>query len=185
MFGRIKFFIESLKKIRQVGTITPSGSALSKKAASFLDTQHKTLIVELGAGNGPITRKILERISEDSCLIAIELDSKFCDQLRTIQDDRLIVVNDSIENIAEILKAHNKQKIDYVVSAIPFILFDRSKAKIMIQTVQKHMKNQSKWLQIHYSKSIIDLYKSLFKEVHTHRIFKNIPPAYVFECLHQ
>ncbi len=181
MLSKLKFFVKSILHFSQVGTITQSGKKLSYKAASLLPYNKSITVVELGSGDGAITRAILHRISSDSNLIAIELNKEFCKALQNINDPRLIIENASVEEIDQILERHLIKQIDHVVSAIPFVIFSREKAKKIIYGVKRHIKSKGKWLQIHYATTILGLYKEIFGNVKKHRVFQNIPPAYVFE----
>ncbi len=180
--SRIKFFFEGLKHFKEIGTVTRSGTAMCKKAASFIPADDKVIIVELGAGDGVITKHILRRISSDSTLIAIELNEKLYKELLDIQDDRLIPVHGSAEELEAILSEHHIQNIDHIVCAIPFIVFPREKAKAMLQTFKRLMKPGGFFMQIHYAKNLTSLYESVFGNLKTHFILANFPPAYVFVC---
>lgn len=180
--SRIKFFFEGLRHFKEVGTVTRSGTAMCKKAASFIPADDKVLVVELGAGDGVITKHILHRISNDSTLIAIELNEKLHKELRDIKDNRLIPVHGSAEQLESILEEHNIEKIDHIICAIPFIVFPREKAKTMLHTFKRLMKSGGFFMQIHYAKNLTSLYESVFGNLKTHFILANFPPAYVFVC---
>ena len=89
--GTIKFFRESVKNLKTVGTITRSSKYLCKGMIKPVDFSKAKVLVELGAGDGVVTKHILENMRKDAKLLAFELNPKFCEQIREIQDERLII----------------------------------------------------------------------------------------------
>ncbi|MEM6967066.1 MAG: SAM-dependent methyltransferase, partial [Bacteroidota bacterium] len=94
-----------------------------------VDFDSADVIVELGAGDGVITEHILRHMKKDSVLLAFEVNKTFCDQMRKIEDDRLIVIEDSAEKLGEYLVKYDLEKADYIISAIPFVAFPDDLAK--------------------------------------------------------
>ena len=99
----IEFLREGLRNLKTVGTVTRSSKHLCKGMIKHVDFQHARLIVELGAGDGVITKHILRNMHPDARLMAFEVHPKFCESLRRIRDKRLIVVEDSAEKLDEYL----------------------------------------------------------------------------------
>ena len=58
----LSFLLEGLRNIGTTGTITRSGTALCRAAIDRIDFTTARTIVELGAGDGVITKHILERL---------------------------------------------------------------------------------------------------------------------------
>jgi len=175
----IPFIRESIRNLKTVGTITKSSPALCKGAARQVDyTQAKT-IVELGAGDGVITKHILKSMAPDAQLMVFEVNSLFTDQLRSIDDDRLIVIEDGAEHLEKYLEKHDFGKIDAVVSAIPFVLFSEEEARKIISLCRDNMKTGASYIQVHYSLVARKMYRELFGNVKTKFIPLNLPPAFV------
>src|SRR5258708_6626807 len=78
------------------------------------------VIVEYGPGVGSITTEILRRMRPDATLIAIETNPEFVRFLRSTEDERLHVVEDSAESVGQILRQHGHSKASYIISGIPF-----------------------------------------------------------------
>ena len=180
--SRIQFFLEGIKHFKEVGTVTRSGVAMSQKAASFIPTDEQVTVVELGAGDGVMTKHLLNRMSKDSTLISIELNEKLYRHLADIQDDRLVAVHASAEELETILEQRNIKEVDYMVSAIPFIVFPKAQAQEMLHTFKRLMKPGGLYMQVHYAKRLTSLYESVFGNLQTNFILANLPPAYVFVC---
>lgn len=66
--------------------------------------ENTKVIVELGAGTGIITEKILELMPKDAILLSFEINSFFSRHIKeSIQDERLKVINDDAMYIISIL----------------------------------------------------------------------------------
>ena len=99
--GRMEFLKEGLKNLKTIGTVTPSSKYLCAKMVGLSDLMGSKCIVELGAGDGVMTSHILRSMPADAMLFAFEINPKFCELMREIDDPRLIVVEDSAEDYAE------------------------------------------------------------------------------------
>lgn len=179
--SKMKFLIEGIKNFKEVGTVTRSGTAMCQKMVSYLDQDSKH-ILELGAGDGVITRHILEKMPADGKLISFEINPNLFKQLESIDDDRLIAVNDSAENLEEYLRKHDMQELDAILSAIPFLVLPQETADRILTLCKKSLKKGGPFTQVHYGKGLKDFYESVFGNIVIHFILMNVPPAYVFYC---
>ncbi len=182
MLQAFDFLKESLKNLKTVGSVARSSSFLCKAMIDPIDFSKNQVIVELGPGDGVITEYILERMTDDSTLIAIEVNETFCEKLKQINDKRFFVVNQSAEHLDEILKHHGYKECDAIVSAVPFVvlpddLTDKILAKCHLVLSQKGL-----FIQYHYSLFLKKMYNKIFSNIETDFIPINIPPAFVFIC---
>ena len=175
----ISFFKESLKNLRTVGTFTRSSQYLCKQMVKHVDFEHANVIVELGAGDGVITKHILKRMKKDSILLAFEVNGKFCEKLRNINDPRLIVVEDSAEKLGEYLNKQQADHIDFIVSAIPFVALPDELGLSIVQKCHHYLKKDGFFIQVHYSLIAKKLYENAFQNVDINFVPLNIPPAFV------
>ena len=174
--------LESLQNLRQVGTVTRSTPLICKRLAKGANADTGNVILELGAGDGVITKHILEMLPQQSKLLALEINPKFCDQLRKINDDRLVVIQDSAEKISSHLKAQDIDKVDGVVSTLPLVGMPRDLGRSIVNSCYSVMKSGSSYSQIHYSMNMRKIYKEVFDEVKIGWEVRNVPPAFVFIC---
>ncbi len=181
MMTRLKFFVEAIKNFRQVGTITRSGKAMSRKIGEYIASTDKN-ILEIGAGDGPLTRQILKQMHPEGRLLCFEINPNLAEDLRKIKDERLLVINDSAENLEKYMAEHDITSFDAIVSAIPFLTLPQKLAIEILSLCKKHLKEGKPFLQVHYAKTKIGLYKDIFGSVKPIRIYRNLPPAYVFVC---
>ncbi|MEM1215016.1 MAG: ribosomal RNA adenine dimethylase, partial [Bacteroidota bacterium] len=80
--NKIKFFTEGLRNMRTVGTVTPSSRFLCESMLKGIDFSKAKFLVELGAGDGVVTKHILKRMRPDARLLAFEVQPDFCELLR-------------------------------------------------------------------------------------------------------
>lgn len=175
----IDFFKEGIKNLKTVGTFTRTSKFVSKEMVSHIDFKNAKTIVELGAGDGAITKHILANMAPGSKLLAFEVNSAFCEMLREIKDDRLIVVEDSAEKIGEILKENNLEEADFILSAIPFVALPDELSYKIVEESKENLKTGGKYIQIHYSLLVKKMYKKIFGNVDVNFVTLNIPPAFV------
>src|SRR5688572_23589561 len=90
------------------------------------------VIVELGPGTGVFTTEILKRANADAKIFVIELNDNFYELLKTkIQDPRIILLNQSADQLDVILKTHGVTHVDAILSSLPLaVIPDQTKKKI-------------------------------------------------------
>ncbi len=176
---KIEFFKEGIKNLKTVGTLTRSSKYLCQGMIKHVDFDTAKVIVELGAGDGVITEHILKAMRPDAKLLSFEVNESFCDTLREINDDRLIVVEDSAENIQYHLEDEGESHIDYVVSAIPFVGLPDELGYDIITKCRDLLKPKGLFIQVHYSLLAKKLYNNVFGNVDINFVPLNIPPAFV------
>ena len=176
---RIEFLREGLRNIQTVGTLTRSSKHLCLGMIKHVNFSDAKLIVELGAGDGVITKHILRNMSPDAKLLAFEVNPKFCDVLRKINDDRLIVVEDSAEYLGKYVTEAGGSEVDYVISAIPFVTLPKEVGQKIVGICHDYLKKSGLYIQVHYSLIMKSLYSSIFGNVDVNFVPINVPPAFV------
>jgi phospholipid N-methyltransferase len=181
--GTIKFFKESVKNLKTVGTITRSSKYLCKGMIKPVDFSTSKVIIELGAGDGVVTEHILNEMAEDAILLSFELNHKFCEQIRKkIKDKRLILIEDDASKIPEYLEKHNLKDVNAIISAIPFTILPEEVTKQIVNTCKDVLKKDGIYVQIHYSLIPKKIYKNIFGNIDINFIPLNVPPAWVMVC---
>ncbi|MEL6987504.1 MAG: rRNA adenine N-6-methyltransferase family protein [Bacteroidota bacterium] len=173
--SRIDFFRESIKNLKTTGTVTRSSDYLCKKMIKHVDFDNAETIIEIGAGDGVITRHILNQMKSETSLIVFEVNPKFCEKLRGIDDKRLTIIEDSAENIEQYVD----HKVDYMISAIPFVMLPKKMTISILNVCKRVLANRGKFIQLHYSLILKSIYKRVFGNVKVNFVPINIPPAFV------
>ncbi len=175
--------IKLIKNIKTTGTITPSSKVLINDLLKPIDFSKAQCIVELGPGNGCVTKTLLERMTEDCQLISLELDGEFATRLKAIEDKRLHVYNACASSIRSILDELGISAVDHVVSSLPLALIDDDIVQDILSTVGSNLRDGGRFLQYQYSLANYSDVKPLFKDVKLHFTLRNMPPAFVYECV--
>jgi phospholipid N-methyltransferase len=179
--NKITFLRESLKNIKTVGTVTRSSKFLCKEMIEPVDFREADVIVELGAGDGVVTEHILNSMKPDAKLFSFEVSQAFCDLMREKfkEDKRVVVVEESAANIADVLNRHGIQQADYIISAIPFVSLPDELGLQIVTACKNILKPKGLYIQIHYSLLLKKMYKKVFGNVDVSFVPLNIPPAFV------
>lgn len=180
MKKQLNFLIEGVKNIKEVGALTRSGPILCKKMIAPVPSDQDVVVVELGAGDGVITKHLLKKVTANSTIISIELNPKFYAKLNEMKDDRLHTFNDNIDNLEEILVSLNIDKIDHLVSAVPFMIMDNDYVIDFLNKHKKYIKKKGSFTQVHYAYKR-RFYEKIFGNAKIHFVPANVPPAVVVE----
>ena len=175
----LAFIKESISNLKTVGTVTKSSRFLCKGIVKQIDFSNTQFVVELGAGDGVITKHILSAMPPDARLMVFEVNEKFCRQLNNINDPRLIVIQDGAEKLGEYLTQYQVEEVDAVISAIPFVIFTEERAHQIIDECRSFLKPNAPYVQVHYTLLARKMYRNIFGNVKTVFIPFNIPPAFV------
>ena len=178
----LSFLLEGLRNLGTTGTITRSGPALCKAAIARIDFATARTIVELGAGDGVITRHILDRLHPDGKVIAFEVSEDLCNDMRAIGDPRLVVAQDSAENIRPWLDRIGAEQADHIVSAIPFAALPEALGQRIVAAARNNLGAGGCYNQVHYSLKTKAYYERAFGQVDARRVYLNLPPAWVLYC---
>lgn len=177
--SNIAFFREGIKNIKTIGSIVRSSRFLCKGMVKHVDFENAKTIIELGAGDGVITKHILKNMREDAVLLSFEVNKIFCDRLRKINDPRLVVIEDSAENLSKYVKEQNVEHVEFIVSALPFVSLPDELGVSIVNECHKYLKLDGSFIQVHYSLLTKKLYEKVFGNVDINFVPMNIPPAFV------
>jgi len=181
--NRFKFFKEGIRNLKTVGTVTRSSRYLCDKVINHSKIHQANVIIELGAGDGVLTKRILERMPDDCKLIAFEINDKFIDILESIDDPRLIVAADSAENIRKYLDDNDLDQVDIVYSTLPFSVIPKEMANSIVNISKSVLAPEGEYLQIHYSLMEKKMYDNVFGNVEVFFQPINIPPAFILKSV--
>jgi phospholipid N-methyltransferase len=177
-----EFFSEFLKQGKNVGAVAPSSKFLVKKMIDPIDFTTVKCIVEFGPGTGIITHALLKKMPKNSILLAFEINKEFCDTLNQINDPRLKIISDSAEKLEEYLLQYNIEKVDYIVSSLPFAMIPNKIVNAILEVATKLVTDKGAFIQYQYSLNAYKRLKKIFKNVDLKFTAINIPPAFVFTC---
>jgi len=180
---RLYFLRESFRNLRSTGSVAPSSRFLCRAIVGKIDPEFTKTVVELGPGDGVITRFILERLNPDARLVIFEINEVFVEKIRaTFDDPRLTVIHDSAENMGVHFQKMGIETVQYFVSGIPFIMLPESLAESITAACIQYLTPKGKFIQFHYSPFMLGFYRRVFGKVEIEVVPLNIPPALVVSC---
>ncbi|MDX2227686.1 MAG: methyltransferase domain-containing protein [Verrucomicrobiae bacterium] len=123
-------FREFKGNFQNTGSVLPSSRFLARRMLDpFSKRRQAAHILEVGAGTGPITEQIVERLRPRDTLHIVELNAEFIRHLRErVNQDPVWRDRKAQIHIfhADILKFEHAHEYDYVVCSLPFYNFPPS-----------------------------------------------------------
>ncbi|MBM31576.1 MAG: SAM-dependent methyltransferase [Chloroflexi bacterium] len=186
----MKFFKISLNSLLATGTIAASSKKYSKLIADSAKLSHKKCVVELGPGDGVITKEIIKQISSKTTFFCLEINEKFVFETQKNCPNTTVYHASAIE-ITKYLKKHDQSKCDCVISGLPWALFEQKKQEEIIDEIYKSLENGGQFLTIAYITGIFfpsgirfkKLLQEKFGNVKTTKIiWSNFLPAFAYIC---
>lgn len=183
MLNRIKFFREAIKNLETLGTFTPSSRFLSKKMLRKIDFDKVEVLVELGPGNGAITKFILKKLPPKAKLICFEINDNFYHQLQKLNHPQLIVLKVSAENVELELQKLNFNKACHIISSLPLAIIPEDTSSQILEESFKVLSLNGTFTQYQYTLSYYKKLKQVFNEwISLDFELLNIPPAFIYQC---
>ena len=167
---------------RMLGSIVPSSRFLIKQVLEPIDWAQARVIVEYGPGVGSITAEILRRMRPDATLIAIETNPEFVRFLRSIEDERLHVVEASAESVVQILRQHGHAKASYIISGIPFSTISAPLRERILRKTHSVLEPHGLFLVYQFSTRVLPDLRRIFGSVRQQFEPLNVLPAHLFFC---
>ncbi|AOW22108.1 class I SAM-dependent methyltransferase [Urechidicola croceus] len=184
MQKKVAFFKEAVKSIKTSGTFIPSSRFLVKRMLKNVNFQTSEVIIEFGPGNGIITTEILKRLKPKAILICFEINQNFHDELERINNDQLVVLNASAEDIESELLKLGISKVDSIISSLPLAILPKELSQNIIINAHKVLKNEGIFVQYQYSIQFLKQFKTIFNKNKVDLDFEplNVPPAFLYVC---
>jgi len=172
------------RKPFMLGAIFPSSQFVVKNLVSQIDWERAKVIVEYGPGVGTITRALLERMHPDAVLVAIELNDEFAQFLaEDISDPRVHVIHGSAMEVREVLRELGLQRVDYIISGIPFSSMPRELRYQLAHRTHDVLGARGLFLVYQYTRAVVPCLKSYFSSVQENIQLRNFPPTRLFSCV--
>jgi phosphatidylethanolamine/phosphatidyl-N-methylethanolamine N-methyltransferase len=107
-----------VEKPISMGAVTPSGKALARAMARYVDPEAAGPVIELGPGTGAVTEALVARGIEQSRLVLVEFDPSFCRLLRRRYPKATVIQGDAYR-IQHLLAGLLREPAAAVVSGLP------------------------------------------------------------------
>lgn len=182
------FYVKSLVKSPvEIGQVTPSSRFLADAMVSNVDLKTAKLVVEFGPGTGSVTRSILEKCGPQTNFFTMETNANMISILRRRFPD-IRIVHDSAEFIGNYLKDYGVNEVDYIISSLPFALLEPDLGQRILENANKALRPGGVFVTYQYVharllNSVTRKLRRNFQTVESSVCFRNLPPAFVFQCL--
>jgi len=177
---RLAFLKGFLRQPGDVGSVIPSSRFLERKMVRMAGVAQADSVIELGPGTGGTTRAILSAMTESATLLAIELDPMFADQVRNIDDRRLIVHQGSAEHLAELIAAHRLRAPNAILSGIPFSTMPEAVGTRIIEAIRDVLAPGGCFVAYQFRSAVAERARPILGEPEVSPEFLNIPPMRVY-----
>jgi len=180
-----RFIRQWVENPRLIGAVSPSGPALAKAMASYVDLKKDGPIIELGPGTGPVTQALLARGIAPERLVLVEYEQGFCHLLAERYPGVQIVQGDAYSLKKTLQNKLSAQPIT-VVSSLPLLVRpERDRVELLHQAFEL-MGPDGLFIQFTYglTKSPMPMHAHSITGAYVGKgsapILLNIPPARVW-----
>jgi phosphatidylethanolamine/phosphatidyl-N-methylethanolamine N-methyltransferase len=183
------FFREFARDPVLLGAVAPSGVDLAKRMVDAADLRPGQVVVELGAGTGPMTAEILAR-RPDGPFVALEPNAA----LATILRERFPTVRIEerfAQDLRPLLTEMGHDRADRVVSSLPWAIWPETLQNDVFSAILDVLAPDGKMVTFGYvhaqplpaARRLRRALEARFEEVGTTPIaWRNMPPALVYVC---
>lgn len=168
-----------------IASLAPSSPWLSRATVRHIDWDNAKVLVELGAGTGPITKVLAERARPDCKVIVIERDHDFAEILRERYSKlpNFDVIEGDCRDLAKILADRGITQVDHIVSGLPVPSFPKDLQRDLMRVVKQVLAPEGMYHQITELPFLYwPLYRKFFREVRFQFEPRNFPPAGAYFC---
>jgi len=191
------FLYALVKNPKRIGAVIPSSSFLSSTIVKKIEKKDNPIkILEVGAGTGAFTEKIVQKMGDQDLLDVIELDSNLCDILR-----KKFGTHKNVKiHCLSILDFKTDNVYDFIISGLPFNAFGSDLVSSIVNKYKHLIKNNGIVSYFEYmltanirkffsmGKKRVDFVRSMkilenFRKkflIERNRVFLNVPPAYTY-----
>jgi phospholipid N-methyltransferase len=179
------FLGKFLRQGTKIASLAPSSPWLARTTIRTIDWASARTIVELGAGTGPITRAIAERVGPETRVLVLERDPDFSKLLRERFGNlpHFDVIEGDCRDLAGMLRDRGIERADAIVSGLPVPSFPKALQDDLFRVVRQVLApggtyNQITELALVYKR----LYKRYFEDVRFAFEPRNLPPSGAYYC---
>jgi phosphatidylethanolamine/phosphatidyl-N-methylethanolamine N-methyltransferase len=116
----VQFIRSWIEKPLSTGAVMPSGKALARTMARYVDVSATGPVIELGPGTGPVTEALVEHGVDPARLVLVEFNPTFCRLLRTRYPEATVVQGDAYR-LRRLLETYVREPAAAVVSGLPLV----------------------------------------------------------------
>jgi phosphatidylethanolamine/phosphatidyl-N-methylethanolamine N-methyltransferase len=164
----------------QIGAVQPSGKALARTMAGYVDAAAKGPVIEIGPGTGPVTAALLRHGIAPQRLVLVEYSPEFCDLLRHRYPGVRVLQGDAYAISMTLASLHLEPAVA-VVSSLPLLTRPVSQRLELLRQCFNMMRSEGPFIQFTYGAvAPIPEKGDDYVATPSRRIWLNVPPARVW-----
>lgn len=176
----IRFLRQWFDNPLKTGAVAPSGPALGRKMASYIDPSLTGNILELGPGTGVVTQAVIEQGVEPSRILAVEYCGNFVDILNDRFAGAKVVQGDAYDFEA-IRQDHIHAPLSAVVSSLPLFTKPKEMRSRLINMCLDALAPGAPFIQFSYALvPPVQKKEGNFQIECSNWVLANLPPARVW-----
>lgn len=179
------FFGKFFRHGTKIASLAPSSRWLSRATVGNVDWDRAKVVVELGAGTGPITRVIAENARPGCRVLVLERDPDFARLLRERFAGRpdFEVIEGDVRDLDAMLAERGIERVDHVISGLPVPSFPKDLQDDLFRVVRRVLSPAGTFNQITEMAWVYQgLYRRFFEDVRFVFEPRNFPPAGAYYC---
>jgi phosphatidylethanolamine/phosphatidyl-N-methylethanolamine N-methyltransferase len=175
-----RFLRSWLERPLVVGAVMPSGKALARTMAAYVDPRIPGPVIELGPGTGPVTDALVRRGVAQDRLVLVEYNPDFCQLLKRRYPKATIVQGDAYD-LSETLSGILAEPAAATVSSLPLFTKPMDQRRDLLEAAQAVMHPEAPFIQFTYAVvPPIPARSEVYRARASNRIWRNLPPARVW-----
>ena len=150
-----------------------------------MDFDRARVIVELGAGTGPITEAVVSRLKPHTRFIAIERDGDFAQILRARFQGlpNMEIVHADVRDLDAILRDRGIDTVDAFISGLPTPALPLGVRRRMLAAIRRSIADHGVFSNItEFPWYYLPYYTKVFQSVDFQFVAVNMPPGGVYHC---
>ncbi len=180
----MSFLIQYLLHPRSVGAVKPSSKHLAQKMVEDVDFHTAKCIVEIGAGTGAFTEKVVKKKRPSTKYLIFEINDVFYKSLKKKYGKcpNVRIIHDTAGNMGRYLDKYGMKKADCILSGLPFASLPERTSRQILKECRKCLSSGGAFITFQYTKWKIPLFRKYFPSISWKKEYRNVPPAYVLSC---
>jgi len=176
----VRFIRSWIEKPLSVGSVTPSGRALARTMASYVDPDSRGPIIELGPGTGPVTEALVRQGVQPSRLMLVECDPTFSRILQNRYPGATVLQGDALR-LKKLLGGRLEEPAAAIVSSLPLVTKPLRTRLRLIYEAFGLLKPGAPFIQFTYA-TVPPIPTALYGVTSeaSERVWMNFPPARVW-----
>lgn len=177
---KLLFLHKFLLHPKQVGSVTPSSPHLARAMVNAVPWERMGSVAELGAGTGPITKCIQEKLAPGAKFVMFEKEPQLRGDLKNKFPE--FVCYPDVLQLQDSIRREGIYQVDCILSGLPFANFPQSVRSDILQQLDVSLKPGGMFVAFQYSLQMKKQFERMFNIQAIRYVPLNLPPAFVYVC---